>query len=251
MIVIPMAGLSSRFTKQGYDRPKYMLPLHGHTVFDYSINSFRSAFETETFLFIALAQPGLEDFLIQHLTSLGVKDFRIEILDKPTRGQAETVALGLERQGVDEKCSLTIFNIDTFNIGGFRPYPPRFPDAVGVLEVFRGSGDNWSFVEPANQNDTRVIRTTEKIPISDLCCTGLYHFATYTDYHRAFEAECAKPQAPELYVAPIYNHLIAEGAIVRYDLVDAGDIIFCGIPEEYEALCSNSHTPCHGLQLKC
>ena len=31
MIVFPMAGLSSRFTKAGYDRPKWMLPLAGVT----------------------------------------------------------------------------------------------------------------------------------------------------------------------------------------------------------------------------
>ena len=40
MIVIPMAGLSSRFTKAGYTKPKYMLPLAGKSVFAHSIESF-------------------------------------------------------------------------------------------------------------------------------------------------------------------------------------------------------------------
>ncbi|EOA0230274.1 capsular biosynthesis protein, partial [Escherichia coli] len=36
MIVIPMAGLSSRFKKAGYVKPKYMLEAHGKTLFSHS-----------------------------------------------------------------------------------------------------------------------------------------------------------------------------------------------------------------------
>jgi hypothetical protein len=47
----------------------------------------------------------------------------------------------------------------------------------GYLEVFRGEGDNWSFVRPIAEESTQIDLTTENTPISDLCCTGLYHFA--------------------------------------------------------------------------
>lgn len=33
MFIIPMAGLSSRFFKAGYTKPKYQLDLNGETVF--------------------------------------------------------------------------------------------------------------------------------------------------------------------------------------------------------------------------
>ncbi|EDP5982441.1 capsular biosynthesis protein, partial [Campylobacter jejuni] len=38
IIIFPMAGLSSRFTKAGYDKPKYMLDLKGNSVFFHAVN---------------------------------------------------------------------------------------------------------------------------------------------------------------------------------------------------------------------
>ena len=53
MIVIPMAGLSSRFTKAGYDKPKYMLEAFGRSLFWHAVSSFSNYFDSEDFLFIA------------------------------------------------------------------------------------------------------------------------------------------------------------------------------------------------------
>ncbi|TOH10549.1 capsular biosynthesis protein, partial [Vibrio parahaemolyticus] len=44
MIVIPMAGMSSRFFKAGYKLPKYMLEAHGKSLFEHSLRSFESYF---------------------------------------------------------------------------------------------------------------------------------------------------------------------------------------------------------------
>ena len=52
MIIIPMAGMSSRFFKAGYDKPKYMLSAHGSTLFEHSVNSFKKYFNDTPFLFI-------------------------------------------------------------------------------------------------------------------------------------------------------------------------------------------------------
>lgn len=47
-----MAGMSSRFFKAGYDKPKYMLEATGITLFEHSVLSFKNYFERESFLFI-------------------------------------------------------------------------------------------------------------------------------------------------------------------------------------------------------
>ncbi|MBD6989485.1 capsular biosynthesis protein, partial [Vibrio parahaemolyticus] len=44
MIIIPMAGMSSRFFNAGYDKPKYMLEARGVTLFEHSILSFKKYF---------------------------------------------------------------------------------------------------------------------------------------------------------------------------------------------------------------
>ena len=236
MIVIPMAGLSSRFARAGYGEPKYRLPLHGRPVFDHAVATFRTVFDSADFLFVARDEPGLSDFLDERLASLGVARHRLVRLEAPTRGQAETVLAGLDRAGVPAASPLTIFNVDTFGLGAYAPPERRFPDAAGVLQVFRGQGDNWSFVEPDPDTPGRALRTAEKVPISDLCCTGLYHFARAHDFRAACAAELRAPQAAELYVAPLYNHLIRAGGVVRYDEIPAAEVAFCGVPAEYEAL---------------
>ncbi|WP_163922336.1 glycosyltransferase family 2 protein [Photobacterium sp. Alg240-V54] len=235
MIVIPMAGLSSRFFKAGYTKPKYMLEAHGMTLFDHAVMSFEKYFISEKFIFIVRDVYNTADFVKKSLEKLGIKNFKVVILDKETRGQAETVYLGLKDIEVNDNSSITIFNIDTFRPGFIYPELKNMGD--GYLEVFKGSGDNWSFVKSENKDSNKVIETTEKKPISDLCCSGLYYFSTrgifelaYQDYIRKSEKDW---DSGELYIAPIYNYLINNGYQITYNLINRNEVIFCGVPHEY------------------
>ncbi|TKD50318.1 glycosyltransferase family protein [Sphingomonas baiyangensis] len=236
MIVIPMAGLSRRFVEAGYTQPKFMLPLGERTAFDLSVLSFERYFADRPFLFIARESGGVEAFIETHCAMLGVRDVRVALLDQPTAGQAETVEQGIDRAAVDGSTPLTIFNIDTFRAGYREPDTARLAMLDGYLEVFRGEGANWSYVRPAPEGERIAAETAEKRPISDLCCTGLYHFARAADFRRALDAERTAPQSHELYVAPLYNHLIGGGATIGYECIEPDEVVFCGTPAEYEAL---------------
>lgn len=230
-IVIPMAGLSRRFSEAGYTRPKYMLDLHGRSVFAHAVGSFATYFDTAPFLFVARDIAGTPEFIAAECAALGIADARVHLLRAPTAGQAETVELGLADVPADT--AITIFNIDTFR-PGFRY--PDFADSAGYLEVFRGSGANWSYVRPGLGPEPLALETAEKRPISDLCCTGLYHFSNADQFRHALAQERLKPSAAELYVAPLYNALIQAGAKIHYQVVGAEDVVFCGVPTEYETL---------------
>jgi len=237
MIIIPMAGLSSRFSKAGYSQPKYMLPLNGRTVFTHSVSSFSNYFQTESFVFIARNIADTENFIFSETTNMGIKDVRIIILEKETSGQAETIELGIQKANLDLQTSLTIFNIDTFRKEFIFPDTSWFSTSDGYLEVFRGVGENWSYVEPSNINSEPVVlRTAEKQPISDLCCDGLYHFKKASDFLYALFQERYSPSSQELYVAPLYNHLIKKGKKIHYYTIPKKKIIFCGVPLEYTEL---------------
>jgi hypothetical protein len=231
-----MAGLSSRFTSAGYKLPKYMLPLHGRSVFAHAVSSFEGYFRSHPFLFIARDVAGTASFIETECRSIGVADARVAMLDRPTLGQAETVEQGLIHANVAADTALTIFNVDTFRPGFIFPDTPWWPTSDGYLEVFRGTGANWSYVRPDRSERGRVLETAEKQPISDLCCTGLYHFNRADAFATALVRERRNPSASELYVAPIYNHLIAAGALIHFQVIDTADVIFCGVPVEYEAL---------------
>lgn len=238
-----MAGMSSRFTKAGYSQPKYMLDLHGSPLFDYCVSSFKAYFKTEVFLFISRSISGSEDFIHKRCSVLGIERYEIIILDSPTQGQAETVALGLMKSTATDDNGVTVFNIDTIRANY------EHPDAVinssdGFIEVFSGDGDNWSFAELDGKDSSLVLKTAEKEPISEWCSTGLYYFsskAMYLDLFKQYSQEAASNcGGGEYYIAPMYNLLIEVGKIVRANIILAEDVIFSGVPSEYELLKSQS-----------
>jgi hypothetical protein len=234
-----MAGNSRRFFEVGYSRPKYELPVGEDTLFALTVRSFEHYFDSERFVFVCRADLDAEAFVRRECALLGIARLDVVPIAEPTRGQAETVLLGLAAAGYDAAESMLVFNIDTIRSG--YQFPTSCDWADGYLEVFSGPGDGWSFVQPAAAFSRRVARTTEKERISDLCCTGLYHFARAADFVAVCEDAIAhadefRARWAELYVAPLYNALIARGLAVTYHEVDIADVGFSGTPAEYEAL---------------
>ena len=232
MIIIPMLGKSSRFFSAGYVRPKYQLPLGDGTVFSYSVQSFQKYFDSEPFLFLVRQDYEARSFVSNEASRLGIKDYRIVEFSHETRGQADSVALGIS--DYHDNVPILIFNIDTIRHNFIYPDAEKMGD--GFLEVFKGDGDGWSFIEPGI--GTAVLRTTEKERISDLCSDGLYFFARIADFREAFDHYVSSGQhvLGELYVAPLYNYLIKRGRSIHFQLVDSSLIDHCGLPKDYEKL---------------
>ena len=247
MIVLPMAGLSSRFFKAGYTVPKYMLDLHGQSVFAHALGSFEHFFGAERFLIICRDIQGTPDFIRAECAALGLDSAQVDlvVLEAETAGQAETVTRGLESAQADLDTPLTVFNIDTFRPGLRHPVDFDVAAVDGYLEVFEGEGTHWSFVrpDPDDPDAMRVLEVTEKIRISNLCSTGLYHFRTGTAFLDLFgsiaDADPATLQGGERYIAPLYNLALQKGQDIRYRLIERHEVLFCGTPEEYEALKAN------------
>jgi hypothetical protein len=227
-----MVGLSSRFFKAGYTKPKFQLELAGETVFSRAVRSFEHYFASERFLFITRPDYDTPSFVNAELSRLGIANATVTTIAHDTQGQAETVSLGLKDTADSEP--LLIFNIDTFR------YDYRKPDFIdhcdGYLEVFSGEGDHWSFVEPGGENG--VLRTTEKERISSLCSDGLYYFKTRDLFESALSEARAKNETTkgEFYIAPLYNTLIKSSASIKYEEIALSEIDFCGTPDEFEAL---------------
>ncbi|MFQ1933226.1 hypothetical protein ACK350_07115 [Aeromonas veronii] len=233
MIVIPMAGLSSRFFSAGYKIPKYMLPIDNQTVFSRSVKSFEKYFDSDEFVFICRENYNTPEFVHSELKRIGVKNFKISILKEETKGQAETVVLGLRDYREIE--DITIFNIDTFRPGFDKPLLAK--NSRGYLETFIGEGKNWSNVLPDEFG--RVVKTAEKQEISNYCCTGLYSFSYFSDLKNAYNAaknDRALVHNNEYYIAPLYNYLIKQGYLVNFTIIERRDVIFCGTPDEYSEL---------------
>jgi len=225
MIVFPMLGKSSRFFEVGYTRPKYELLVGGETLFSKAVKTFQNYFDSMPFLFLVRNDYNAAEFVGGEISKLGIKDFRISSFGYETRGQADSVMNGVKHY--DQNLPLMIFNIDTIRENFI--WPKSFED--GFLEVFESEGENWSFVEPLDQN--YVGRTTEKVRISNLCSNGMYGFSSISLFKDAFE-NSSEDNSGELYIAPLYNYLIEGGYKINYRLVSNKEIFHCGSPIDYE-----------------
>ncbi|MGK3111575.1 glycosyltransferase family 2 protein [Candidatus Pantoea formicae] len=237
MFIITMAGLSSRFFKAGYDIPKYQLPLHGQSVFYQAVNSFNNYFKTDKFVFVARDVYSTIDFINAECAKLDIENFEIIVLADETRGQAETAVIALKQLEITEE-EVFVFNIDTVRHNYIKPL--FLNDADGYLEVFEDSGEHWSFIEPDNEGN--VLRTTEKVKISDLCSDGLYYFKHSKYLINAFDTVVKNGETTkgEYYIAPLYNLLIADSKTIKYEIISEQQIDFCGTPDEYRHLITHS-----------
>lgn len=232
MIVIPMLGKSSRFFDAGYELPKYQLPLGSSNVFSESVKSFSAHFDDVPFVFLIRSDFDARSFVTSEVEQLGIKSFHLVEFAEETLGQADSVFRGTSDYSNDT--SIIVFNIDTIRKDFTIPSDREFRD--GFLEVFRGEGDAWSFVQKNSEN--KVTRTAEKRRISNLCSNGMYGFRRLGDFRDAYLQRFEKDLGTygEIYIAPLYNRLIARGLDVRCIELDEGVTINCGTPEQYEKL---------------
>lgn len=229
--VIPMAGLGSRFKKDGYNLPKYMIEVKGKTLFEYSISSLPILI-ADKLIFICLKEHGKD--LVTDFIKLKVKHNNLEIifLDEVTRGQAETVHKA--KNYINGNDELLIYNIDTYFKSNTLKEKLQNIELKqdGILGAFidESNDDKWSFAKLNGHNN--VIETTEKEKISDFALTGLYHFRKASDFLEIAEdwINNNKTVRNEFYIAPMYNDLVKQGKHYVLDVVD--DFIPLGTPEE-------------------
>jgi len=232
-VVITMAGAGSRFVKAGYSVPKYAIEAHGRTLFAWSMHSLRDFIESGSpFYFVALATPGIESFIASQCREIGIASHRITILDAITDGQATSAKLA-QQQWDDLSRPVAIYNIDTY----VNPdaLPVRAVRGNGWIPCFPGEGDKWSFAAADAQG--RVMEVREKKRISPHASVGFYWFDSFSRYLDAYEeyyAAAEHLEASERYIAPLYNHLIRQGADVFLHEIPAGDVYPLGTPEDVE-----------------
>lgn len=229
--VIPMAGKGSRFVKEGFTLPKYMIEVKGKTLFEYSIESLPLEI-ADKIIFVCLEEH--DSFNVSNFIKEKTKHNNIEIikLKEITRGQAETVYKCKDLVSSNEQ--LLIYNIDTaFNSEKLKQ--TLLDDSFkkdGILGAFmdKSSDDKWSFA--SLDIDRNIIKTTEKDKISDYALTGLYHFSKASDFFDIAKdwIENEKTVRNEFYIAPMYNDLIKQEKKYILDIVDK--FIPLGTPQE-------------------
>lgn len=224
MIVITLAGESSRFFNEGFTEVKYKLLYHEKSIIESILD-----FIPRILKVLIVSNDKFKDslFLNQMMNRMGFVNFEVVEISS-TIGQLESVYKGLTECNslIDWEDSLTIFNGDTIRkMNNWDGY-----DGDGYIEVFEAPGTHWSFVDQLG----KVNLVTEKERISSFCSSGFYYFSKASllneNYH-AYKKRISDQN--ELYIAPFYNYLIQSGYDIRAESVDIKNFVFCGTPNEY------------------
>lgn len=235
-IVITMGGLGSRFRDAGYNIPKYMIEANGKTLFEWSIASLEGYFDiADQIVFVVLKDNtcDVKRFIEEKCNALKIKFYKIVMLEKLSRGQAETVMFASRYW--HESNGLLIYNIDTY----VEPYAMNSNELCGdgFIPCFKGEGNHWSFVKLDSAG--KVIEIKEKERISNYCTLGAYYFSScdlYKDLYNEFYDNWSEG---EQYVAPLYDFLLKKGGKVYISDVNPDKVHVLGTPKELETFRKN------------
>lgn len=205
-IIVPMAGKGSR-VKDFSDSPKPFIELHGKSLLGLSLQGL----PLKDNKLVLVANKADYKQLVKTLAGIAWLDFadiKIELIDAPTSGQAETALIGMSSVGDGEPVLIT--NCDTFFTDNFR----AVEGADGLLGTFKSHSPNYSYVK---LEGGLVVETAEKVVISDRASAGLYYFSSVELYRRAY---AGTNFVGEKYIAPMYNYLIQSGLAVKEFPID-------------------------------
>ena len=234
-IVIPMAGLGSRFARAGYTLPKPLIPVRGVPMIRLVIANVAPS-TPHRFVFVCQRAHVAEFGLREKLTAWAPGAAVIE-LDGLTEGAACTVLTA--REFIDNDEPLMIANSDQYVDLPIDPYVNAMAarNLDGLIMTMQADDPKWSFAAlDANGMVTRVV---EKEVISTHATVGIYNFRRGADFIRGADDMIAKNLRVnnEFYVAPVYNQLVAEGARIGvHDIGAEGSGMYgLGIPTDLDA----------------
>lgn len=230
-ILMPMGGLGQRFRDAGINTPKPLINVDGVAMFQKALASYDSYPGEKEYIFVIRKDTDEEYGLGAQLTSL-IPDAKIKILDHNTRGAVETCLVAEEF--VNTNNPLVIMDCD---IAFESPeYFERVSRAItngdfdGLLLSFTSEDPRYSYAE-VNEEGI-VIRTAEKVAISNNALMGAYFFTSGSVFldaaHELLSKEISDTMK-EYYVSLIYNILIEKNKKVG---LAKGKMYSFGTPEE-------------------
>lgn len=238
-ILMPMGGLGQRFRDVGFDTPKPLIDVEGVAMFQKALAAYNDYAGDKKHLFVIRKDTDDEYGLGQQIKAL-LPDARINILDHNTRGAVETclIAEGL----IDPELPLVIMDCDiTFSAPNYFEMIQQAVDNDnydGLLLSFDSSDPRYSFAEI--DNNGLVVRTAEKVAISDNALMGAYFFtraSTFLDAAHELLGREISETMKEYYVSLIYNILIESNKRIG---LAKGLFTSFGTPEELQNYLDNN-----------
>lgn len=222
-VIIPMSGLSSRFSAAGYDLPKYLIEVDGKTIIEHIIDLYPK----DTQFVCILNRKNHDETNIANLLLYKLQEgSSIRVIDPHKRGPVHSVLQSLndiddEEQVIVNYCDFSMY----WNYKDFETFVNE-TECDGCVVCYTGfhphmlGSDNYAFCKTNLFNEILEIR--EKQPFTDdkmseYASTGTYYFKKGKYVKKYFQQLMDEDLNinGEYYVSLVYNLLIKDGLVSK------------------------------------
>lgn len=214
-VVIPMAGLGSRFSMVGYEHPKPLIHIHGKPMIKWVIDNLNLSGARYIFI-VRKEHIDHPKWMLKEMLEKYVPGCTIVVTDSLTEGPACSVLLA--EHELDPTIPLLIANSDQFLEWDANAFLYESKNVDGCISIFEQNDPNdkkWSYVKI---NETGMVTDVrEKEPISTNASTGIYYWTKAGDFIKYTKQMIAKNIRVnnEFYVCPVYNEAILDGKKIK------------------------------------
>ena len=242
-IVIPMAGLGSRFSAAGFEKPKPFIDVSGKAMIVRVLENL--AYQNARYILIARKEHiQKESELVNEIK----KSYNVDIItiDEVTEGTACTVLAA--KDFINNNDPLVIANSDQIVDINFHDFVDdslnRNLDGSILTFIDEKKNPKWSFAK-INKNQM-VTKVKEKQPISKYATVGIYMFNKGRYFIDGVTDMIASNDRVngEFYTCPVYNYLISDRLQIGIYDIAFNKMHGMGTPEdltEYLSLLKSSN----------
>lgn len=202
-VLIPMAGLGSRFVEKGYSLPKPLIKIFGKPMIQLVVESLGI---DGNYIFLVQKDHRVKYHLDDVLDEI-VPGCKIVEVDGLTDGAARTTLYAKDL--INNDTPLLIANSDQVIVWSGIEFTATLASTDAVA-LFKANESKWSY---SKIEDGFIVEIAEKKVISDNANVGIYGWQKGSDYVKYAEQMIAKDIKTnnEFYIAPVYNEAIANG----------------------------------------
>ena len=209
-VLIPMAGLGSRFADAGYSFPKPLIEVDGKPM----IQSVVESLGIKAKYTYIVQKDHYEKYNLGYLLNLITPDCNIVQVDGITEGAASTCLLA--KQHIDNDSPLIMANSDQIVDWNSRQfiYDLMIKNADGGIATFTSTHPKWSYAK--TNKDGLVLEVAEKKPISNVATVGIYYWKKGSEFVKYSEQMIKKNIRVnnEFYTCPVFNEAIEDGKMI-------------------------------------
>lgn len=236
-LIITLVGQFSRFRKENYVTPKFLLPTYnGKFILEEIIYSFAN--QCDKIKTTLVINNNLQSFMsnsvikkLQDISELNVvyTDF--------THGQAQTARIGVDRhlQTYSSELKtdmLVVTNGDSIshtNLGACKSIFEKNDECVSVIDVFESQSSDYSYV--VLDDTDRVQSMKEKEVVSCFASTGTHFYRSISTFRSLYDA--TTPPSSEFHLSKIVDENCRRVLFKTTEVKATKSFLDLGTPEKY------------------